>query len=136
MSGRHAPDAMPAAAWPPRDRPRLSQQDAGAYDPAGLGLRAQAFRGRDHRGEAVERARYEADRAERAFVQVEPETVWWHEHWSPGGRPNWLRHGQVPATTRAGRWCIPWDAETQEIYRHKVANSFRLKPIPPAREAR
>jgi predicted DNA-binding transcriptional regulator AlpA len=21
---------------------------------------------------------------------------------------NWLRHGQVPARTRAGRWCIPW----------------------------
>jgi hypothetical protein len=22
---------------------------------------------------------------------------------------NWLRLGQVPANTRAGRWCIPWD---------------------------
>jgi len=44
---------------------------------------------------------------------------------------NWLRHGRVPANTRAGRWCIPWDAETHEIYRQKVANSFRLKPNPP-----
>ena len=43
---------------------------------------------------------------------------------------NWLRLGQVPANTRAGRWCIPWDAQTQEIYRQKVANSFRLKPTP------
>jgi len=45
---------------------------------------------------------------------------------------NWLRHGQVPALVRAGRWCIPWDPETQEAYRQKVANSFRLKPNPPA----
>ena len=44
---------------------------------------------------------------------------------------NWLRLGQVPAITRAGRWCIPWDAETQEIYRQKVAGSFRLKPRAP-----
>ena len=44
---------------------------------------------------------------------------------------NWLRHRRVPANTRAGRWCIPWDAETHEIYRQKVANSFRLKPNPP-----
>ncbi|WP_328414660.1 recombinase family protein [Micromonospora sp. NBC_00389] len=45
---------------------------------------------------------------------------------------NWLRLGQVPANTRAGRWCIPWDSQTQEIYRQKVAGSFRLKPKPPA----
>jgi hypothetical protein len=45
---------------------------------------------------------------------------------------NWLRHGQVPARVRAGRWCIPWDIETQEVYRQKVASSFRLKPNPPA----
>ena len=44
---------------------------------------------------------------------------------------NWLRQGQVPADTRAGRWCIPWDAGTQEIYRQKVANSLRLKPGAP-----
>jgi hypothetical protein len=44
---------------------------------------------------------------------------------------NWRSHGRVPANTRAGRWCIPWDAETHEIYRQKVANSFRLKPNPP-----
>ncbi len=45
---------------------------------------------------------------------------------------NWLRLGQVPANTRAGRWCIPWDADTREVYRQKVASSFRLKPRPPA----
>jgi hypothetical protein len=45
---------------------------------------------------------------------------------------NWLRLGQVPANTRAGRWCIPWDAQTQEVYRQKVAKSFRLKPTPAA----
>ncbi|MEU5943770.1 recombinase family protein [Micromonospora sp. NPDC047548] len=49
---------------------------------------------------------------------------------------NWLRLGQVPASTRAGRWCIPWDAQTQEIYRQKVASSFRLKPTPPAASVR
>jgi hypothetical protein len=49
---------------------------------------------------------------------------------------NWLRLGQVPASTRAGRWCIPWDPETQEVYRRKVARSFRLKPIPPVAEIR
>ncbi|MEV0158078.1 helix-turn-helix domain-containing protein [Micromonospora sp. NPDC050686] len=43
---------------------------------------------------------------------------------------NWLRLGQVPASTRAGRWCILWDPQTQEIYRQKVAGSFRLKPKP------
>jgi hypothetical protein len=45
---------------------------------------------------------------------------------------NWLRLGQVPANTRAGRWCIPWDADTREVYRQKVASSFRLKSRPPA----
>jgi hypothetical protein len=44
---------------------------------------------------------------------------------------NRLRLGQVPASTRAGRWCIPWDADAQEVYRQKVARSFRLKPNPP-----
>jgi excisionase family DNA binding protein len=44
---------------------------------------------------------------------------------------NWLRHGQVPAHTRAGRWCIPWDPQTQETYRQKLANSFRLTPSLP-----
>jgi hypothetical protein len=45
---------------------------------------------------------------------------------------NWPRHGHVPANIRAGRGCIPWDPGTQEIYRQKVANSFRLKPKRPA----
>jgi hypothetical protein len=46
---------------------------------------------------------------------------------------NWLRLGQVPARRGPSRrWCIPWNPATQEIYRQKVANSFRLKPIPPA----
>ena len=44
---------------------------------------------------------------------------------------NWLRHGQAPARLgSSGRWCIPWDPATQEIYRQKVANSVRLNPIP------
>jgi hypothetical protein len=43
---------------------------------------------------------------------------------------NWLRHGQVPALVRAGRWCIPWDIETQEIYWQKVAGSFRAQAQP------
>jgi len=47
---------------------------------------------------------------------------------------NWLRLGQVPANSRAGRWCIPWDTDTREIYRQKVARSLRLKPNPPVAE--
>lgn len=46
---------------------------------------------------------------------------------------NWLRLGQVPARRGpSGRWCIPWDPATQEIYRQKVAGSFRLTPTLPA----
>ena len=46
---------------------------------------------------------------------------------------NWLRLGQVPARRGpSGRWCIPWDPATQEVYRQKVAASFRLKPLLPA----
>ncbi len=46
---------------------------------------------------------------------------------------NWLRLGQVPARRGpSGRWCITWDPTTQEIYRQKLAGSFRLKPVPPA----
>ena len=37
---------------------------------------------------AVERARYEADRAERAFTPSNRRTVWWHGLWKHGGRPN------------------------------------------------
>lgn len=44
---------------------------------------------------------------------------------------NWLRQGQVPADSRAGRWCIPWDPEIQAIYRQKVTNSLRLRLRPP-----
>jgi hypothetical protein len=45
---------------------------------------------------------------------------------------NWLRHGQVPARRGpSGRWCIPWDPATQEVYRQKVAGSFRLSPVLP-----
>lgn len=45
---------------------------------------------------------------------------------------NWLRLGQVPARRGpSGRWRIPWDPATQEIYRQKIANSFRLEPVPP-----
>ncbi|WP_432969984.1 hypothetical protein [Dactylosporangium sp. CA-233914] len=46
---------------------------------------------------------------------------------------NWLRLRQVPARRDpSGRWCIPWDPATREIYRQKVAGSFRLKPVLPA----
>jgi hypothetical protein len=45
---------------------------------------------------------------------------------------HWLRLGQVPARRGpSGRWCIPWDAATREIYRQKVAGSFRLNPVLP-----
>jgi DNA invertase Pin-like site-specific DNA recombinase len=36
---------------------------------------------------AVERARYQADRAARAFHAVEPKNVWSHEHWKLDGKP-------------------------------------------------
>jgi hypothetical protein len=46
---------------------------------------------------------------------------------------NWLRLGQVPARRGpSGRWCIPWDPVTREIYQQKVAGSFRLNPVVPA----
>jgi hypothetical protein len=49
---------------------------------------------------------------------------------------NWLGLGQVPARRGpSGRWCIPWDPATQEIYRQKVAGSVRLKPVPLAQQA-
>jgi DNA invertase Pin-like site-specific DNA recombinase len=45
----------------------------------------------------------------------------------------WLVKGQVPARRApGGRWCIPWDPETQQIYRQKVARSFRLTPKNPS----
>jgi hypothetical protein len=44
---------------------------------------------------------------------------------------------QVPARRGpSGRWCIPWDPATQEIYRQKVSGSFRLKPVPAAQADR
>ena len=46
---------------------------------------------------------------------------------------NWVRLGQIPARRGlSGRWCIPWDPATQEIYQQKGAGSFRLKRVPPA----
>jgi hypothetical protein len=46
---------------------------------------------------------------------------------------NWLSLSQVPARRGpSGRWCIPWDPDTQAIYRRKVAASFRLNPQRPA----
>ncbi|MFF5216182.1 hypothetical protein [Micromonospora sp. NPDC000442] len=45
---------------------------------------------------------------------------------------NWLRLGQVPARRGpSGRWCIPWDPASREIYQQKVAASFRLTPVRP-----
>ena len=41
----------------------------------------------------------------------------------------WLDHGQLPARQApSGRWCIPWNPQTEALYRHKAAASFRLKP--------
>lgn len=49
---------------------------------------------------------------------------------------NWLRLGQVPGRRGpSGRWCIRWDIATQEIYRQKVAGSFRLTPTLPVKHA-
>lgn len=45
---------------------------------------------------------------------------------------NWIRKGQLPARRgAAGRWCIPWDEATQELYRQQVANSFRVTRTTP-----
>jgi DNA invertase Pin-like site-specific DNA recombinase len=42
---------------------------------------------------------------------------------------DWLNKGQLPGRQApSGRWCIPWDPQTQDLYRQKVAASFRLKP--------
>ena len=47
---------------------------------------------------------------------------------------HWIWLGQVPARRDpSGRWCIPWDPETQQIYRQKVARSFRHTPKNPSR---
>ncbi|MEC3979900.1 recombinase family protein [Amycolatopsis sp. H20-H5] len=46
---------------------------------------------------------------------------------APKAVGNWIRKGQLPARRgAAGRWCIPWDEATQELYRQQVANSFRV----------
>lgn len=48
---------------------------------------------------------------------------------------NWIRKGQLPARRgAAGRWCIPWDEATQELYRQQVAKSFRVKRTTPTTE--
>jgi DNA invertase Pin-like site-specific DNA recombinase len=47
---------------------------------------------------------------------------------APKAVGNWIRKGQLPARRgAAGRWCIPWDEATQELYRQQVASSFRVK---------
>ena len=46
---------------------------------------------------------------------------------------NWLVKGQIPGRrSPGGRWCIPWDPQTQQIYRDKVTKSCRLKQTKPA----
>jgi DNA invertase Pin-like site-specific DNA recombinase len=41
----------------------------------------------------------------------------------------WLTNGQLPARQApSGRWCIPWNPQTEAAYRAQVAASFRLKP--------
>jgi hypothetical protein len=50
---------------------------------------------------------------------------------APKAVGNWIRKGQLPARRgAAGRWCIPWDEATQELYRQQVANSFRVRRVP------
>jgi hypothetical protein len=45
---------------------------------------------------------------------------------------NWIWLGQVPARRHpSGRWCIPWTAEVEAIYRKKVTDSAHLKPSTP-----
>ncbi|MEY9895810.1 DNA invertase Pin-like site-specific DNA recombinase [Catenulispora sp. MAP12-49] len=44
----------------------------------------------------------------------------------------WLHNAQVPARKDpSGRWCIPWTADNQQIYRQRLAESFRLDPETP-----
>jgi Recombinase/Recombinase zinc beta ribbon domain len=41
----------------------------------------------------------------------------------------WLGNGLLPGRQApSGRWCIPWNPETEALYRTTVAASFRLKP--------
>jgi hypothetical protein len=49
---------------------------------------------------------------------------------SRGAIYDWLNKGQLPGRQApSGRWCIPWNPQTQQLYCQKVAGSFRLKPI-------
>ena len=65
---------------------------------------------------AVDRARYEADRAERAFHAVEPETAWWPALWRPGGKPN------SPPSPRQTR---PWKRPSTRCRRYRGDRSWR-----------
>ncbi|PZG01783.1 zinc ribbon domain-containing protein [Micromonospora deserti] len=108
---------------------------------------------------AVQRARYEADRAERAFSNVEPEnrlvartleSRWETKLAALTEAEAALATAKatkplLPATGAAvvGRRSAPalarrdhWDPATQEIYRQKVANSFRLRPVSPTQRTR
>jgi DNA invertase Pin-like site-specific DNA recombinase len=86
---------------------------------------------------AVERARYEADRAERAFCHVEPENRWSPAPWRPAGRPNspsWPKPSRLspPPTTRARPYLLAsswrnWPPTCPDCGRHpppaiKIAN--------------
>jgi DNA invertase Pin-like site-specific DNA recombinase len=45
---------------------------------------------------------------------------------------HWIWLGQVPARRdRTGRWCIPWTADVEAVYRTKVTESVHLKPSTP-----
>jgi hypothetical protein len=55
----------------------------------------------------------------------------WTDRGVPASSDRLAVDGLVAARALGGRWCIPWDHATQEIYRQKVAGSFRLKPVPP-----
>ncbi|MEH1015766.1 hypothetical protein V6U90_21965 [Micromonospora sp. CPCC 206060] len=87
----------------------------------------------------LDRARYEANRAERAFMRVEPEHRLVARMLKTRCEAKLAALAEAEAEAVAAHadrgcdaWCIPWDAQTQEIYRQKVADSFRLKPRRPA----
>ena len=44
----------------------------------------------------------------------------------------WISNALTPARkTPAGRWAIPWNPETETVYRQRVAESVHLKPTTP-----
>lgn len=71
--------------------------------------------GGSYPGRRAEDPHWRCARRKVVTVHIEETTITVHD-------------GQAVIVAVPGRWCIPWDPATQEIYRHKVAKSFRLKP--------